>query len=179
MATINADRAAARDWARALLACPDLMILDTETTGLTTSAQVIQIGIIDQAGAVLLDTLVKPTCRITPEATTIHGITDAMVRGAPTFAALLPRLRALIAGKRIAIYNADFDIRLLRQTATACGVALPRLTADCVMRAYSSWVGEWNARHGNYRWQPLPGGDHSAIGDARATLALIKKTAER
>lgn len=28
------------------------------------------------------------------------------------------------------------------------------------------------------RWQPLPGGDHSALGDARATLAVLKRMAE-
>lgn len=31
--------------------------------------------------------------------------------------------------------------------------------------------------HGNNRWQKLPGGDHSALGDARATLAVIRKMA--
>lgn len=29
----------------------------------------------------------------------------------------------------------------------------------------------------NYRYQRLPGGDHSALGDARATLAVIKRMA--
>ena len=45
------------------------------------------------------------------------------------------------------------------------------------MLMYAQFVGEWNPRHGDYRWQRLPSGDHSAIGDCRATLALIHKMA--
>jgi DNA polymerase-3 subunit epsilon len=45
------------------------------------------------------------------------------------------------------------------------------------MRQYAAFVGEWNEYHGNYRWQRLPGGDHSALGDARATLSLLKRMA--
>lgn len=31
--------------------------------------------------------------------------------------------------------------------------------------------------YNSYRWQPLDGGDHSAIGDCRATLALLQRMA--
>lgn len=30
----------------------------------------------------------------------------------------------------------------------------------------------------NYRWQRLPGGDHSALGDCWATLKVLQKMAE-
>ena len=45
------------------------------------------------------------------------------------------------------------------------------------MRRYAAYVGEPSKR-GGYRSQKLPGGDHTAIGDARATLRLIERMAE-
>ncbi|MCX5250350.1 3'-5' exonuclease [Streptomyces sp. NBC_00201] len=87
---------------------------------------------------------------IPAEATAIHGITDAMVEGAPTFSEILPRLAEALAGRRIVIYNRDYDTgRLLwelhlhhqaqgmvdftkhpRYVARRHGAAQARLTVD-------------------------------------------------
>jgi DNA polymerase III subunit epsilon len=42
------------------------------------------------------------------------------------------------------------------------------------MRQYARFVGERARRGGGYRLQKLPGGDHTALGDAIATLHLIE-----
>lgn len=58
------------------------LILDTETTGLGDDAEVaevVELAVIDCAGAVLLDTLVRPSGRVPAEAAAIYGITDAML----------------------------------------------------------------------------------------------------
>jgi len=176
---MNIDRwQAPTDWARRALGDTSAVILDTETTGLEYNAEIVQVAVIDMASRVLLDTLVKPTRPIPPDASRIHHITDAMVAAAPTFAELAPRLYHIIGGKRVLIYNASFDMRLLRQSATAANTHWPAMTADCVMEAYSAWVGDWSDYHGNYRWQRLPGGDHSALGDCRATLDVLRRMAE-
>ncbi len=44
------------------------------------------------------------------------------------------------------------------------------------MRRYAAYVGEPSKR-GGYRNQKLPGGDHTALGDALATLRLIEEMA--
>jgi hypothetical protein len=44
------------------------------------------------------------------------------------------------------------------------------------MRRYAAYVGEPSKR-GGYRNQKPTGGDHSALGDALATLRLIKEMA--
>jgi DNA polymerase-3 subunit epsilon len=175
--TTTTDRERAAQWARALLACDGLIVLDTETTGMGPTDQIVQLAIIDRTGTTLLDTLVKPTCPIGRDAYFVHRITDAVVADAPPFAEIAPQLCALLASRRLAIYNADFDIRLLRQSASAAGIVLPPLSADCVMRAYSQWVGQINPRYGDYRYQRLPGGDHSALGDCKATLAVLQRMA--
>lgn len=183
------DRQAAADWARKLLA-DTFVILDTETTGLGGFDQVVQIAVIDTTGSPLLDTLVKPTRPIPAIARGIHGITDAMVESAPTFGDIFNALLMAVGGKRCVIYNADFDVRMLHQSeqlyqmerdpAWACldmdGWRALAVWEDA-MHPYSEWVGDWSSYHGNYRWQRLSGGDHSALGDARACLAVLQRMA--
>ena len=50
-------------------------------------------------------------------------------------------------------------------------------SVHCAMRQYAKYCGEWNSYYNNFKWQPLSGGDHSALGDCRATLELIKRMA--
>lgn len=178
----QSDQDQARAWAAKMLAMPDLLILDTETTGLRGDAEVVQIAIIAGTGQVLLDTLVRPTRPIPRDASAIHHITDERVKDAPTFADIAPQLRALLAGQRVIIYNADFDIRMMEQSAAARGLTYeaPIFAGEYedAMEPYSAWVGSWSSYHHSYRWQRLPGGDHSAIGDCRACLKVLQMMAE-
>lgn len=176
-------RRQAVDWARDLLKRDPAswVILDTETTGLGNDAQVIQIGVLDGRGNILMDNvLVKPTKPIPSDATAVHHITNAMVQAAPAFPDILPQLRDVIAGKLLVIYNAQYDMRLLAQSSKAHGipVSLGIEGYTCAMLRYAEWFGEWNGYHGSFRWQKLQGGDHSALGDCRATLDVIRNMAE-
>jgi DNA polymerase III epsilon subunit-like protein len=171
------------EWARDLLKHPDqLVILDAETTGLGSYDEVCQVAMIDGSGNVLMENqLVKPTIHIPIDAYRIHGITDEMVRDAPRFTKIWGEIYKHMDGKILVIYNADFDARILRQSARAVGdgheLGFPFKRLTCAMNAYSEYVGEWNDYHGNFRWQRLPGGDHTALGDCRATLELIRDMA--
>ncbi len=171
------DRDHAITWARNLSERRNWVILDTETTGLGPEAEIVQLGILAPDGRALLDTLVRPIDPIPAGATAIHGITNAMVAGAPYFSDVYEELSRLLAGQLVVVYNAAYDRRILQQT---CRRALRLLTAwgwACAMEQYAAFVGDWSDYHGNYRWQPLPGGDHTAIGDCRATLEIIKEMA--
>ncbi len=173
----------ATDWARNLLKRDpqSWVILDTETTGLDQKAEVIQIGVIDGAGNVLMDNvLLRPVRPIPPDATAIHHITNEMVANAPSFPNVLPALRDAVRGKLLVIYNAQYDLRLLIQSGKARGIGV-QLGIEgfaCAMLEYADWVGDWNDYRGNFRWQNLAGGDHSALGDVRSTLDIIRKMAE-
>lgn len=84
-----------------------------------------------------------------------------------------------------------YDLKMIRQSLKPAGVHLAFPTSDrrqcrifpnggsihCAMQWYSQWVGEWNDYHGNYKWQKLPGGNHTAYGDCLATLLVIEKMA--
>lgn len=90
--------------------------LDTETTGLDKNAEIIEIAIVDDAGQTLIDQLVRPSRTIPLDAIKIHGITDNMVATAKSWPVLWPTIRGLLQGKTIAIYNAEFDVRMMRQS---------------------------------------------------------------
>jgi DNA polymerase III subunit epsilon len=192
-----ADRAAAVQWARDLLARQDWCILDSETTGLGIWSEVVQLAIIDPTGAPLLDTLIKPVREIESGASAIHGITSERVADAPSFMEVYNLLCSALRGRAVVVYNADFDTRMLFQTLhLAFNVnkvddplhLVPRESDgertrfgaeawECAMLQYAAYVGDWSDYHGNYRYQKLPGGDHSALGDARATLRLVQRMA--
>jgi len=173
------DQIKAENWAKSLLERTDWVILDTETTGLTRGDEIIQIGILGSDGTVLFDSYVRPTQVIPPSAIAIHGITDEDVADSPTYPEIFKQLQTVLAGKIVVIYNAAYDLRLLRQTGEKYRLPMPGIQADqveCAMLQYSAYVGEfWE--DGSYKWQRLTGGDHSALGDCWATLSLIKRMA--
>jgi DNA polymerase-3 subunit epsilon len=99
-----------------------------------------------------------------------------MLLDAPTFEEIYPRFAEIVRGKTVFIYNAKFDMRLYFQTAEQDEFeASTDFRYLCVMLLNSVFVGEWSDNHGNYKYQPLKGGDHTAICDCKATLELIKK----
>ncbi len=167
-------------WAQRILA-RDPLILDTETTGL--DGYIVQVAVIDSQGNALIDTLVNPQAEIEDGAAAIHGITAAMAADAPTFAQLHEQLHAILKGRTVCVYNLDFDRGILLNERHRLGhrpglrVMYGALWED-VMLPYSTYIGE--VRYDDsYRWQRLPGGDHTALGDCRATLAVLREMAAR
>lgn len=166
-----------KEWATKVLSKPEeYCILDTETTGLH-GAQPVEIGIIDLLGNVLLSIYVKPSIPITQGAINVHGITNEAVKDAPSFYDIYPDFLTAINTRKLLIYNASYDLGVLKNACNAWDISYPNFYAECVMLPYAEFVGEWNPRYGNYKWQKLPSGDHSAIGDCRATLKCIHRMA--
>lgn len=168
-------------WAKAVLANPEqYIILDTETTGLGKNDVVVQIGIIDIDGNTIIESLVRPTQRkrISPEATAIHGIKMAHLKDAPTLLDMADDIDLLAKDKTVIIFNAEYDDALLFQTLNQDGAKKYfRFNTECAMKRYSDFVNEWSEYHGSFKFQRLPGGDHTAVGDCRATLEVIKMMA--
>lgn len=175
-------RESAAKWARQTLAIPPdrWCILDTETTGLGEDDEVIQVGLVDGAGEILMNNaLCKPRIPIPPEATAIHHITNALVSNAPSFFKVYSELTRLTEGRVVVIYNKAYDLRLMRQSLREFSAPPPFIPArvECAMFQYADYVGDWDDYHGNFRWLKLTGGDHSAVGDCLATLEVIRRMA--
>lgn len=104
--------------------------LDTETTGLSpeTGGKICEIAVsVSQGGRVVdeFSTLLNPGMPMSPEVIAIHGITNEMVKDAPFFADVLPRLLGLLDNCVIVAHNADFDVSFLRAEFAACGMRFP------------------------------------------------------
>ena len=133
-----------------------LIYLDTETTGLNDLDQIVEICLLDHDGSLAFQSLVKPTVQIPAEATRIHHLTDALVSTAPTWPEVWQQVEAILTTRRIAIYNAEYDLRLMRQSHRAYGLAWSTpVNHFCVMKLYAQFRGEWNSRTRNYRWHSL------------------------
>lgn len=162
----------------------DCLVLDVETTGTGRDDEVCEIAIVDAAGQVLLDTLVRPSREIPVEASFVNGISNAMVATAPTWPEVAERYASIVEGRRVVAYNATFDSRLIRQTHQAYGLSAPVLDTDCLMLMYAVWNGEWDKRRESWRWCKLieaagesgvanPDG-HRALADAVMTLGVLR-----
>jgi DNA polymerase-3 subunit epsilon len=166
------------EWAKNVLVESDKwVILDTETTGFY-DAEIVQIGIINLLGEVILDSYVKPTIPIPSEASAIHGITDEMVANSPSFLSVYPLIRETLEGKSVIIYNSEFDIATLEYCCELSSLSTLELkkSSVCLMKMYAQFYGDWSNYYKRYKWQPL-NGDHSAIGDCQAALKLLKMMA--
>jgi len=177
-------QATARDW---LSRRP--LYLDTETTGLGPSDEIVEIAVLEHDGSTLANLRVRPLRPIPPEATRVHGITDADVIASPSFAGFAPALARALNNRTLVIYNAAYDLRLLAQTARRHACRNPATSAHCAMQLYAAWHGDWNPTHNDYRWQKLATAAaqmgltideplHSAQADAALTRRLLLAIAE-
>lgn len=174
-------RAAAITWAREIAADPNVVFLDTETTGLGEDAEIVDIGIVDRDGNVLLDELVRPQRPIPAEATAVHGITDAMAADADSWVAVGLRVHDALADRRVVIYNAGYDSAMIAQCCAEHGLKPIERDWQCAMLAYSDFDGTLN-RRGEPKWHKLdaaaerfgiaPGG-HRALADANTARLVV------
>ncbi len=177
------ERQRALSWARWVIATPGILVLDTETTGVGASDEVIELAVLDAHGRVLLDTLVRPTCPIDPGAVRVHGLTEALLSTAPEWPLVYRELCAMLRRARgVVTYNAPFDRRLLAQTCTRHGLPLPDATWHCAMRRFAEYAGRptvdsWRAYHRLSEALERLGlahpGAHRARADAEACRRLV------
>lgn len=187
----------------------EIVVIDFETTGTNpANCMPVQIAAVRYAPfasgqLVELDafcTLLNPGCPIPPDATAIHGKTDAMVQGAPPLEAVLEALAQTAGAALPCAYNAPYDSAILHRYtgvhAAELGLASPDKLTTRAYQPQQTWVDPMvivrkvdrdvvapgknklmNAciRHG----VRVDGNAHDALTDCRATggllLALHKK----
>lgn len=90
--------------------------LDTETTGLSKTDEIVEISVIDFDGTPIFESLVRPSQPIPPESSRIHHITQDMVKTARPWPLIWPQLKPLLTNRIIGIYNSEFDLRMMQQS---------------------------------------------------------------
>lgn len=168
----------ASEWAKEKFKEKDnWVILDTETTGLE-EAEIIQIGIINLDGQIILESLIKPTIPISIEAEKVHGITEHKLKDAPSFPEIYEQIVKALESKQVLIYNSDFDTRLILDSCKLNNLKPLNLKkiSSCLMEEYAKFYGQWSNYYQDYKWQSL-NGEHNAISDCKAALSLLKEMA--
>jgi DNA polymerase-3 subunit epsilon len=95
-----------------------VLVLDTETTGLSATARIVEIAAVEvepRSGRIgsELHHIVNPLVRIPQVVSRIHGIRDRDVQGMPPFCAVAEQVATFVRGATVAIANAAFDRRIL------------------------------------------------------------------
>lgn len=160
---------------------------DTETTGLTRSAQAISIALVCIETGAEYHSLIRANVPIDPRAQAVHGITPEDVSRAPSWAQVCGEVNHFIRmlGDDVLLFahNLAFDLRILQQTADAHGgpnmFSAPMVqSAICTLRLArrSTKASASNKLSDLYRSvvNEEMADQHDALGDARALARLLQ-----
>ncbi len=115
------------------------VVFDTETTGLTPSTdEIVQIAAVRivngrRVRREVFDTLVDPRRPIPQASTDVHGITEDMVKGAPTIAEAGKGFHDFARGAVLVAHNAPFDMEFLRRHEKSMDVRFDHPVLDTVL----------------------------------------------
>lgn len=161
------------------------LVLDTHTTGLDYNDEIIQIAVVNNTGKKLLDTFIKTDKEITEKAFNIHGIKKEDLSKAPDFKDVYPKLKKIISGKKVYIYNEDFDVSMLNRMTWLNKLEKLNADFDCVMEFCARLSGYYSHYHKSFTWMSLSEAcewlsknsnneRQSAFSDCLATLSVLK-----
>ena len=95
------------------------IILDTETTGLSTAQnhRIVEIGCIELRNQIptknIFHEYINPERPVSPEAFKVHGYSDEFLANKKKFTEIVDSFLSFIKNKKIIIHNADFDLSFL------------------------------------------------------------------
>jgi len=171
--------AAPLEWARALAARDDWVVIDTETTGIGRHDAVVEIAVVGSDGKVVLESLVRPEKKVARGAAEIHGLDEKELRTAPSFPDVYSRLRQVVTDKLVVAYNAPFDRQILRNTCALHGVPEIPVHWHCALERYQQWRDlKPTLRQACEQEGIAVSKIHRAAPDARLVWELIQRMAQ-
>ena len=118
------------------------LFFDTETTGGGRDDQIIEIAFCDSDRNVIIDTLIYTDRPSSPGAFEVHGIHAHELIGKPTFIDIQPAILQLLKGRTLYAYNANFDIRMMRQSGYK--LRLQQVTVKCLCKQFVDFIGKYS-----------------------------------
>lgn len=133
-----------------------LAVLDTETTSLDDTAEVIEICIRDLNQKTLYHSYVMPMGEISDEAAGVHGIDfDFLAREkAPFWSDIVDDVKRAVEGYVLCAYNAPFDKRIIEQSSYQQNIESPMADNEwvCASKTANTYLGDNpNTKSGYYR----------------------------
>ena len=129
------------------------VVLDTETTGVDVRKgdRVVEIGCVELVNhcttGKTFHTYLNPQRAMSEGAFAVHGLSDAFLADKPVFAAISEPFLAFIAGARLIIHNAPFDVGFLDMELTRIGKPLldGQMVVDTLIMARRKHPGASNS----------------------------------
>ena len=118
------------------------LFFDTETTGGGRNDQIIEIAFCDSDRHVIIDTLICTDRPSSPGAFKVHGIYPHELIGKPTFIDIQPAIVQLLKGRTLYAYNANFDIRMMRQSGHK--LWMQQVDVKCLAKQSANFIGQYS-----------------------------------
>lgn len=158
------------------------VVFDIETTGLSKEKEMItEIGAVKVADGKIIDrfsTFVNPQRPISAEITKLTGITDDMVKDAPTIENVLPEFLKFCEDTVLVAHNASFDTGFIRIAAERAGLGELHHTVVDTLELARALLPELNKHKLDIVCEHLGvtlNGHHRAVNDAEATAEVFIK----
>lgn len=163
----------------------DIIIFDTETTGIGPTARLVELAGVRLKHGVIVDTfesLVQPGVKIPSSATHVHGITNSMVSQSPTAKSVLSDFATFTAGRPLMAHNAAFDRSILRQEHARVGLppSLPMIYCSMKLsrKVFPGLKSYALAALAVALKIPQPQA-HRALADCQTTIELFRRCLQR
>ena len=158
------------------------VVFDIETTGLSKEKEMItEIGAVKVADGKIIDrfsTFVNPQRPISAEITKLTGITDDMVKDAPTIENILPEFLKFCEDTVLVAHNASFDTGFIRIAAERAGLGELHHTIVDTLELARALLPELSKHKLDIVCEHLGvtlNGHHRAVNDAEATAEVFIK----
>jgi len=163
-----------------------IAFIDLETTGVNLSTdRIVEIAIIKifQDGTRQIKRkLINPETPIPQQTTDIHGITDAMVKNAPTFKQAANELKQFIENCDLGGYNSNrFDIPMLMEEFLRIGMTVDLSTRRMIDVQHIFYTMEPRTLSAAYKFycEKELHSAHSAEADVNATIDVLLSQIKR
>ncbi len=163
------------------------VVFDTETTGLNKNNDdvIIELSAVKMVDGVITETwqtFVNPftsaRSKLSPEIVKLTGITDAMLKNAPTFNRVVGDFYKFCFGATLVAHNAPFDMSMLLEPARKLGYNFDNPVVDTLAMAREIFP-KFSRHNLSYLCEQLEikfeGDAHRAIFDAIACAKLFRK----
>ncbi|MCC5909839.1 MAG: PolC-type DNA polymerase III [Clostridiaceae bacterium] len=163
----------------------EYIIFDIETTGLSNiNDKITEIGAVKIKNGQKIDTfssLVNPHRPIPAKIIELTGITDDMVKDAPSIEEVLPEFLSFIGESCIVAHNADFDVGFIRENAKRLGCKLDNPIVDTLKlsRVLLSHLKRHKLNTIAKELKVSLENHHRAVDDAKATTDIFIKLIEK